>query len=439
MAGGRRKSKKLKYSRLEENWGEQGGNLTTARVETNLEVEMSQLVDTDHPDPNRMYRKRKVPPVLLRTSSITDYYKVMRTIEEEPCDQNVMSQDQVEKLAPTDDQVEEYNPENKEDDQEHVIRKEDRNQEDHDDRFGSQVDQNDFADHELSIRDWIDQEAEVYLRKKAGGVPRTQPDRYYEFPDYDDQEDPFGTESDQEKFDDQSMSLNAWIDQAAEEYQKDQQRKSSKASSALEIPQTQRSGVEQVLYLNEDDSKSSEEDDLIMNKDDLERQFILESSWFEETPPLTSNDHHDDPYRLPDWNQGAIIHQSTIPDQIGDKMEIPDIRDASTVSIGGDSLAVIGTRPTELQTVGGKSNIVIKEDPFENQGENAFPKSDGICPARMTPLRHGGNILDDEDEFHRSLLGEKTSTPVPSSGKNTKDKLSHLSNMKISPCHSMHG
>ena len=57
---GSRKIKKLKYSRLEENWGEQGGNMSTARVENKIEEQMSQLKEgaADHPDLKRMRNKR---------------------------------------------------------------------------------------------------------------------------------------------------------------------------------------------------------------------------------------------------------------------------------------------------------------------------------------------------------------------------------------------
>ena len=44
-------------SRLEENWGEQGGNMSTARVENNIEEKMSQLEEgaADHPDLKRIF------------------------------------------------------------------------------------------------------------------------------------------------------------------------------------------------------------------------------------------------------------------------------------------------------------------------------------------------------------------------------------------------
>ena len=95
------------------------------------------------------------------------------------------------------DQKNEYQPEEKEDDQK--IKNYDGNnkEENQESIFGSQLDQEEFADLELNIREWANQEAAKYLQQQFGGVPRTQPDGYYEFPDYNDQEDPFGMASDQ--------------------------------------------------------------------------------------------------------------------------------------------------------------------------------------------------------------------------------------------------
>ena len=111
------------------------------------------------------------------------------TIEEELCDQNVKSHDQVKKIAPlkqVTDQKNEYKIEEKEDDQK--IKNYDGNnkEENQESIFGSQLDQEEFADLELNIREWTDQEAAKYLQQQFGGVPRTQQDGYYKFPDYND-------------------------------------------------------------------------------------------------------------------------------------------------------------------------------------------------------------------------------------------------------------
>lgn len=171
------------------------------------------------------------------------------TIEEELCDQNVKSHDQVEKIAPlkqVTDQKNEYQPEEKEDDQK--IKNYDGNnkEENQESIFGSQLDQEEFADLELNIREWANQEAAKYLQQQFGGVPRTQPDGYYEFPDYNDQEDPFGMASDQEEFKDHALSLNTWTDQAAEDYL---------AKTEGSVPRTQLSG-----YITVPDQHHDQED-----------------------------------------------------------------------------------------------------------------------------------------------------------------------------------
>ena len=390
IAGGRRKTKRLKYSRLEENWGEHGGIKNTTMVEQRINDQKTQK-EEGNPDPDRptlMIRssKRKVPPVTLRSSTIPDYFKVMRTIEEvlveeEECDQNVNSHDQVETTAS----------------------------------------QEQVADREEDTL--VEQEDDQKKKEYSGN---TRPDRggYDEGPDHTDQEDPFGNTSDQEDFEDHILTINKWTDQEAMKY-----FAMTKPGVHYEDPDQPHDQEGQQEY-----TENRVEDDQDQMEDDLEMQFILESSWFEDTT-LSLSDHQEDDLQIPpDNTQKDTRLYSTIPDQVEDKREYPDSKDASTVSISGNSLADFGARPTAEHAGENRINHVINEHPFVYDVECAPTMSVDPTPVEMTPLE-GLKVPDiqrtKEAMFHHNLPAARTSTPEPSVGYIRTGKLSQLQNTNL--------
>ena len=242
----------------------------------------------------------------------------MKTIEEviiveEPCDQNVKSHGQVEKIAPlkqVTDQKNEYQPEEKEVDQK--IKNYDGNNKEEDQKstFGSQSDQEKFADLELNIREWADQEAAKYLQQQFGGVPRTQPDGYYKFPDYNDQEDPFATASDQEELKDHALSQNTWTDQAAEDYL---------AKTEGSVPRTQLSG-----YITVPDQHHDQDD---------QPEYTVHQENQQEEVPIASTDG-----KIKKTKPRGV---QKVPDQKEDDI---NCEDAKTTWRGNSSLSHPGLR-----------------------------------------------------------------------------------------------
>ena len=236
-------------------------------------------------------------------------------VEEEECDQNVNSHDQVETTA-----------------------------------FQEQV-----ADREEDTL--VEQEDDQKKKEYSGN---TRPDRggYDEGPDHTDQEDPFGNTSDQEDFEDHILTISKWTDQEAMKY-----FAMTKPGVHYEDPDQPHDQEGQQEY-----TENRVEDDQDQMEDDLEMQFILESSWFEDTT-LSLSDHQEDDLQIcPDNTQKDTSLHSTIPDQVEDKREYPDSKDASTVSISGNSLADFGARPTAEHAGEHKINHMIHEHPFVNNG-----------------------------------------------------------------------
>ena len=128
-------------------------------------------------------------------------------IEEETSAEIMNGQDQVEMIAPLNSNAD-YGDENQRTALARGNNIPDHTEGDQDSLFGSHSDQEDFADHTHTILEWISQEPTNQLEQHAGRVPRTQPSGNNNVPDHTDQEDPFGTASDQESFEDHVLTIN---------------------------------------------------------------------------------------------------------------------------------------------------------------------------------------------------------------------------------------